>query len=141
MIIITYDDLDGWHDHGFSAPTNPSYDKVADQLDGPGKCGFGTPLPGINGKPVNGRCGLGPRLPFLVISPWAKSNYVSHAQIDQASVIRFVEDNWLGGERLGEGSFDATSGSIMDIFDFTSTGGETPAVRLDPVTGEAVSGQ
>ena len=140
-IIITYDDSDGWYDHGFSAPTNPSYDKVADQLDGPGKCGFGTPLPGISGKPVNGRCGLGPRLPFLVVSPWAKSNYVSHAQIDQASVIRFVEDNWLSGERLGEGSFDATSGSIMDMFDFTSTGGKTPAVRLDPATGEVVSRQ
>ncbi len=71
-IIITYDDSDGWYDHGFTAPTNPSYDKVADQLDGPGRCGFGTPLPGINGHPVNGRCGLGPRLPFLVISPWAE---------------------------------------------------------------------
>jgi len=140
-IIITYDDSDGWYDHGFSAPTNPSYDKVADQLDGPGRCGYGAPLPGINGKPVNGRCGLGPRLPFLVVSPWAKSNYVSHAQIDQASVIRFIEDNWLSGERLGEGSFDATSGSIMDMFDFTSPGGKTPAVRLDPPTGEVVSGQ
>ncbi len=138
-IIITYDDSDGWYDHGFSAPTNPSYDKVADQLDGPGRCGFGAPLPGINGKPVNGRCGLGPRLPFLVISPWAKPNYVSHAEIDQASVIRFIEDNWLKGERLGEGSFDATSGSIMDMFDFTSTGGKTPALRLDPATGEILA--
>jgi phospholipase C len=138
-IIITYDDSDGWYDHGFSAPTNPSYDKVADQLDGPGKCGFGTPLPGINGRPVNGRCGLGPRLPFLVISPWAKPNCVSHTEIDQASVIRFIEDNWLGGERLGEGSFDAASGSIMDMFDFTSTGGRTAAIRLDPATGEVIS--
>ncbi len=140
-IIITYDDSDGWYDHGFTAPTNPSYDKVADQLDGPGKCGFGTPLPGISGQPVNGRCGLGPRLPFLVISPWAKPNYVSHSEIDQASVVRFIEDNWLDGKRLGEGSFDATAGSIMDMFDFTSSGGKTPAVMLDPVTGEASSGQ
>jgi phospholipase C len=140
-IIITYDDSDGWYDHGFSAPTNPSYDRVADQLDGPGRCGYGTPLPGINGKPVNGRCGLGPRLPFLVVSPWARSNYVSHAEIDQASVIRFIEDNWLGGERLGEGSFDATAGSIMDMFDFTSTGGKTAALRLDPATGEVSAAQ
>ncbi len=140
-IIITYDDSDGWYDHGFTAPTNPSFDKVADQLDGPGKCGIGTPLPGISGQPVNGRCGLGPRLPFLVISPWAKPNYVSHSEIDQASVIRFIEDNWLDGKRLGEGSFDATAGSIMDMFDFTSTGGKTPALTLDPATGEPSSGQ
>ena len=141
VIIVTYDDSDGWYDHGFTAPTNPSYDKVADQLDGPGRCGYGTPLPGINGQPVNGRCGLGPRLPFLVISPWAKANYVSHTEIDQASVVRFIEDNWLGGRRLGEGSFDASAGSIVDMFDFTSTGGKTPALMLDPVTGEASSGR
>lgn len=140
-IIITYDDSDGWYDRGFTAPTNPSFDKVADQLDGPGKCGFGTPLPGVTGEPVNGRCGPGPRLPFLVISPWAKPNYISHAEIDQASVIRFIEDNWLGGKRLGEGSFDATAGSIMDMFDFTSTGGKTPPARLNPTSGEIVSPQ
>jgi phospholipase C len=138
-IVITYDDSDGWYDHGFSAPTNPSFDKVADQLDG--KCGIGMPLCGITGHPVNGRCGPGPRLPFLVISPWAKPNYVSHAEIEQASVIRFIEDNWLNGERLGEGSFDALSGSIMDMFDFTSTGGKTSAVQLNPATGEVVSAQ
>ncbi|MGH7118265.1 MAG: phospholipase C [Acetobacteraceae bacterium] len=137
-IIIAYDDSDGWYDHGFSAPTNPSFDKVADQLDGPGRCGIGTPLPGINGQPVNGRCGLGPRLPFLVISPWAKPDYVSHTEIDQASVIRFIEDNWLGGERLGEGSFDASAGSIMGMFDFTATGGKTPALLLDAASGEVV---
>lgn len=135
-IIITYDDSDGWYDHGFVAPTSASFDKTADQLDGPGKCGFGTPLLGVNGRPVNGRCGPGPRLPFLVISPWARPNYVSHAEIDQSSVIRFIEDNWLGGERLGEGSFDATAGSIMDMFNFTTKGGETPSVMLDPTTGE-----
>ncbi|MGH7188068.1 MAG: phospholipase C [Acetobacteraceae bacterium] len=140
-IIITYDDSDGWYDHGFSAPTNPSFDKVADQLDGPGRCGIGTPLNGVNGHPVNGRCGLGPRLPFLVLSPWAKPDYVSHTEIDQASVVRFIEDNWLNGERLGEGSFDATAASIMGMFDFTSSGGKTPSLILDPSTGEVASAQ
>ncbi|MGH7101661.1 MAG: phospholipase C [Acetobacteraceae bacterium] len=138
-IIITYDDSEGWYDHGFSAPTNPSFDKVADQLDGPGRCGIGTPLAGVNGHPVNGRCGLGPRLPFLVLSPWAKSDYVSHTEIDQASVVRFIEDNWLNGGRLGDGSFDATAASIMGTFDFTSTGGKTPSLILDPSTGEVAS--
>lgn len=139
--IITYDDSHGWYDHGFTAPKNPSYDKVADQRDGPGKRGYGTPLPGINGYPVNGGCGLGPGLPFLPISPWARSNCISHTRINQASVIRFIEDNWLGGERLGEGSFDASAGSIMDMFDFTPTGGKTAALRLDSGTGEALTAQ
>ncbi len=138
-IVITWDDSDGWYDHAFTTPTNPSFDKEADQLDGPGKCGTGTPLPGIAGKPVNGRCGPGTRLPFLVISPWARVNTVSHTLISQASVIRFIEDNWLKGERLGGGSFDATAGSIMDMFDFSSTGGHTPPLFLDPVTGTEVT--
>jgi hypothetical protein len=48
-------------------------------------------------------------------------------------VVRFIEDNWLHGQRLGGGSFDATAGSIMDMFDFRS-GGHTPPVFLDPRT-------
>jgi phospholipase C len=33
-------------------------------------------------------------------------------------VIRFIEDNWLGGERIGNGSFDAIANSISSMFDF-----------------------
>ena len=136
-VIITWDDSDGWYDHAFATPTNPSYDKTADRLDGPGVCGRGVPRTGIAGKPVNGRCGPGTRIPFLVISPYAKVNFVSHTRISQASVVRFIEDNWLHGERLGGGSFDGTAGSIMDLFDFTR---RRPAARLflDARTGEPV---
>lgn len=35
---------------------------------------------------------LRPRLPFLVISPYAKRNYVDHAVNDQTSILRFIED-------------------------------------------------
>jgi len=38
--------------------------------------------------------------------------------ISQASVVQFIEDNWLVGQRLGGGSFDATTGSINDMFKF-----------------------
>ena len=46
------------------------------------------------------RCGYGTRLPLLVISPYAKQNYVDHALTDTTSVLRFIEDNWNLG-RLG----------------------------------------
>ena len=136
-IIIAWDDSDGWYDHAFAQIGSASFDKNADQLDGPGACGHGTASMGVAGKPVNGRCGPGTRLPFLVISPWAKANFVSHTQISQASVVRFVEDNWLHGARLGGGSFDAMAGSIMDLFDFKK-GGRTPRLFLDPVTGTSL---
>jgi phospholipase C len=137
-VVITWDDSDGWYDHAFAKVASPSFDAQADQLDGPGKCGTGTPLPGAKGKPVNGRCGPGTRLPFIVISPWARSNYVGHEQISLASVVRFIEDNWLSGQRLGGGSFDATAGTMNGLLDFAS-GGNNGALYLDPATGTPLS--
>jgi phospholipase C len=139
-VIITWDDSDGWYDHAFATPTNPSRNAAADRLDGPGICGKGTPLPGLAGRPVNGRCGPGTRLPFLVISPYAKVNYVSHTRISQASVVRFIEDNWLGGERLGGGSFDATAGSLRDLFDFSRRRPDAP-LFLSGKTGLPLAGR
>jgi phospholipase C len=63
---------------------------------------------------------------------------VDHTLITQASVLRFIEDNWLGGKRLGGGSFDATAGSIAGLFDFAG-GGRTPPLFLDEGTGTPVA--
>ena len=136
-IIVAYDDSDGWYDHAYATPTQSSFDSKADQLNGPGLCGSGAAPSGLLGKPVNGRCGPGTRVPFLVISPWAKNDYIDHTLITQASVVRFIEDNWLHGQRLGGGSFDATTGSIVNLFDFDPNH-HFPAISiaLDPVTGE-----
>ncbi len=71
--------------------------------------------------------------PFLVISPYAKKNYVSHTLITQASIPQFIEDNWLNGQRIGGGSFDATTGSIMDMFNFNKK--NSIKLTLDPTFG------
>ncbi len=134
-VLITWDDSDGWYDHAYHQPTAASFDPQADQVNGAGKCGSGTPPMGVDGKPVNGRCGPGTRVPFLVISPWARENHVDHALITQASVVRFIEDNWLHGQRLGGGSFDATAGSLAGLFDFEAPR-TSATVFLDPKTGE-----
>jgi phospholipase C len=94
-------------------------------------------LPGINGKPVNGRCGYGTRQPLLVISPYAKSNFVDHTLTDQSSIIRFIEDNWLEGERIGQGSFDTIAGPIDNMFDFNQQ--PSPALILDEKLGTVVN--
>ena len=98
-----------------------------DGLYGTGLCG--TPDAGA----YLDRCGPGPRLPFLVISPYARQNSVSHTQIEQASILRFIEDNWSLG-RLGDQSFDARAASIGDLFDF-SRARNGKAFLLDPATG------
>ena len=138
-VIITYDDSDGWYDHQMSPIVNQSQ-TPADVLNGAGHCGTTTPgLAGISTPNAQGRCGYGPRLVFMVISPWAKSNYVSHKIIDQSSVVRFIEDNWLGGQRLGGGSFDAIAGSINDMFDFSHPTGRQDRLFLDPSSGEVLN--
>jgi phospholipase C len=68
-----------------------------------------------------------------VISPYAKKNYISHAFITQASIPQFIEDNWLNGERLGGGSWDATTGSLADLFNFKKKNSEK--LILDPTFG------
>ncbi|WP_024519354.1 alkaline phosphatase family protein [Bradyrhizobium sp. Tv2a-2] len=137
LVIITYDDSDGWYDHLYAKPTWASYDATADQMNGPGLCGTGVASQvqpnGLNGKPVNGRCGPGTRTPFIVISPYAIPNYASAKRITQSSVVRFIEDNWLNGKRIGGGSLDATSGLITDMLDFTQT--PNNKLFLDPVAG------
>jgi phospholipase C len=94
--------------------TNPST-SVADALTGTGACG-GTTLAAQPLAGEQGRCGYGPRLPFLVISPWAKANTVDHTLTDQSSVIRFVEDNWQLPRIAG--SFDKIAGSLSGMFSF-----------------------
>jgi phospholipase C len=97
-----------------------------DGLTGPGQCG--TAVEGA----YQGRCGYGPRLPLLVISPFAKRNYVDHGVTDQSSILRFIEDNWNLG-RIGDQSFDAIAGSLDAMFDFD--GWRRPRLFLDPATG------
>jgi phospholipase C len=141
-VVIAYDDSDGWYDHQIGAIVNAS-STDADALSGPGACGNGaTALPGVNPATLHaqGRCGYGPRLPLLVISPWAKHNYVDHTLTDQTSVLRFIEDNWLGGKRIGQGSFDSIAGSINGMFDFAQQDSAASQFLLDQNTGESVSG-
>jgi phospholipase C len=136
-IVILYDDSDGWYDHQMGPIVNQSTG-TADALTGPNACGTAsTSLPGIDaGNPhALGRCGYGPRQPLLVVSPYARENFVDHSVTDQTSVIRFVEDNWLKGERIGRGSFDAIGNSISQMFDFTHLRFDSTLI-LNPNTGE-----
>jgi phospholipase C len=134
-IIIAYDDSDGWYDHVMGPIVNQS-NVSDDQLLGPGNCGTPKLIPGASAI-QNGRCGYGPRQPFLVISPFAKKNYVDHRVTDQSSILRFIEDNWNLG-RIGNGSADAIAGTIDAMFDFASEG--SSRLILDPTSGRVISG-
>ena len=132
-IIIAWDDSDGWYDHQPGPLVNGSTTS-ADALTGPGACGSG---PTISNQ--QGRCGYGPRLPLLVISPFAKRNFVDHTVTDQSSILRFIEDNWNLG-LLGNGSFDVVAGSLYSMFDFGSDRPRRGGIHLylDPDTGTVI---
>jgi phospholipase C len=128
-IVIAYDDSDGWYDHQMGPIVRPSEDTI-DSLSGPGKCGT------VSAPPAqNDRCGVGPRLPLLVISPWARSNYVDDTFTEQASITQFIEDNWNLGQ-IGDGSADTTAGTLENMFDFDPNAPRSPAIIMNDTTGE-----
>ncbi len=165
-VFIQYDDSDGWYDHvtgpivnasanasgvdddstnandafiptiplsTSTAPANPS------AIPTSGICGS----PSTTGGGLTARCGYGPRLPFLLVSPWAKRNYVDHTTTDQTSSLRFIEQNW-GLEYIeeqtppaGAASFDRVAGSVVSMFDFDRNPENERPLILDPLTGTA----
>jgi phospholipase C len=76
----------------------------------------------------------------MVISPYARKNYVDHRVLDQSSILRFIEDNWSLG-RIGNGSTDAVAGSLKGMFDFDEHRHDSDhgsKLILDPNTGVVV---
>jgi phospholipase C len=137
VVLLTWDDSDGWYDHLMGPIVNGSVGPV-DALDGDGVCGEGRPiLPGIAPatRHALGRCGYGPRLPLLAISPWARTNAVVSTVTDVTSILRFIEDVFLDGRRVGGGSFDALAGSLNPLFDFSTPPNRTPLL-LDERSGQ-----
>jgi phospholipase C len=68
------------------------------------------------------------RIPIVVISPWARSNYnpakpnrkfmpyVSHTTRETTSIIRFIENNWALGNM---GQRDASGDDLSDMFNYS----------------------
>ena len=135
-VVIAYDDSDGWYDHQMG-PIVTQSNVSDDQLLGPGNCGA-PKANDVSGGTQNGRCGFGPRLPLLVVSPWAKRNFIDGSITDLSSILRFIEDNWDLG-RIGGGSTDATAGTLNNMFDFDEERDHgARRLFLDPSTGVVI---
>lgn len=112
-IIITWDDPGGFYDH--------------------------VPPTGFEPCPDGNPCGDGPRIPLIVISPYARSGAVVHDAGDTASVVKFVEATFdlpalasLPDEKayLPEGPRDGNA-AITDLsgaFDPARLSGATPPI-------------
>jgi phospholipase C len=60
--------------------------------------------------------GLGPRVPLLIISPYARPDHVSHTVYEHSSILRFVETRY-GLTPLT--ARDSAASNMLDSFDFT----------------------
>ncbi len=63
---------------------------------------------------------LGPRVPLIVISPYAKHGYISHKLGEFSSMVKFVEQNW-NLSNLGQRDALPDVSDLTDFFDYTQT--------------------
>ena len=118
-LIFTYDEAGGFYDHVAPQPMpNPDGLKpmdlqAADICDAPGEIGTGT-------------CDFnhtGYRVPMIVISPYAKKNYVSHTVRDYTSILKLIETRFNIPALTKR---DAAQADMSEFFDFTNTPWATP---------------
>jgi phospholipase C len=62
--------------------------------------------------------GLGPRVPALIISPWAKHGYIDNTQYEFASMLKLIEDTF---NVPSLGTRDVAANGMMDAFNFSQT--------------------
>jgi phospholipase C len=99
--------------------------------------------------PALDRAGLGLRVPGLVISPYARRGYIDHAVLSHDAYVRFIEDDFLGGQRLDpatDGRPDPRTvvrdanpriGNLVADFDFTQKPLAPELLPVHPRSGRA----
>ncbi len=97
LLLVTFDESGGYFDH-VSPPS---------------------------ASPVDGQS-YGPRVPLLALGPFAKTNFVSHVQLEHSSVVRFIEWNWLNGATGQLGGRDAVVNNLGSLLDPQATGVTVP---------------
>jgi len=142
IIFVTYDEGGGYFDH-VVPPAVVSPDGIP-----PGKCAdlsnpTDSEIPGggancaassaaqqdlkamlLPGEKPADFTQLGFRMPLLAISPFAKPHYVSHLVSDHTSILKLIEERFLGGRSLTER--DAQASDLSDMFDFV----HAPSISL-----------
>jgi phospholipase C len=90
LVLLTYDEGGGYYDH-VPPPPNSS----------------------VDGQPY------GPRIPAIAVGPFARAGAVSHTQLEHASIVRFIEWNWLAGKTGQLGGRDATAHNLGSLLEPT----------------------
>jgi phospholipase C len=118
VLFITYDEHGGYYDH-VPPPAAIKPDGIPPLLK-PGD------VPGAFDR-------YGFRVPLIVVSPWARKNYVSNVVQDHTSITRFIERKW----NLGAMTFrDANAADMTNYFNFSKAHfADPPALAAAPDPG------
>jgi phospholipase C len=101
LLVLTYDEHGGYYDH-VPPPVAIPPDSIGPAL-----------LPGEDG--FDGFARYGFRVPFAIVSPWARRHYVSHRVLDHTSILKLVETKW----NLPALTYrDANAAAMLDMLDF-----------------------
>jgi phospholipase C len=122
---ITYDEHGGYYDH-VPPPRAIKPDSIAP-----------IPVPGQPPLTPGAFDRYGFRVPTVVVSPWARRNYVSNVVQDHTSITAFIEHKW----NLPAMTFrDANAHPMTDYFDFTEPAfAEPPKLAAAPALAHGLA--
>jgi phospholipase C len=115
-LLLTYDEHGGYYDH-VPPPAAIPPDSIGPTL-----------VPGENG--FDGFARYGFRVPFVLVSPWARQNFVSHEIYDHTSILKLVETKW----NLPALTYrDANAAAMLDMLDLHRPSFATPPKLAQPL--------
>ena len=124
VLVYTYDEHGGYYDH-VAPPPAIRPDAIAPGVDVPGVVG------------AYDRYGF--RVPAVIVSPYARRNYVSHEVHDHTSILKLIETKW----NLGALTYrDANADNLLDSLDLQSAPAfaEPPTLPAAGATGTCTPG-
>ncbi|CAN0619592.1 Non-hemolytic phospholipase C [Burkholderia multivorans] len=132
-LFITYDENDGFFDHVAPPYAPPSRDDGLSTVATAGETFAG------DADHMAGPCGLGPRVPMLVVSPWSKGGWVCSQTFDHTSLLQFIEARFGAQYAIRAGNVSpwrrAVCGDLTSAFDFANPDAGWP--RLPDTSGYA----
>jgi phospholipase C len=122
VFILTYDEGGGFYDHVPPQPATPP-DSIEYPTDLKTSSSGSDICYGNTSDPVCGFFFTGFRVPLIVISPFAKKNYVSHTVMDYTAILKLIETRFNLPSLT---SRDAAQPDMTEFFDFAGVPWATP---------------
>jgi phospholipase C len=116
LLMWTYDEHGGYYDHVRPPAAVPPDGIPPDVLAGE--------------SAYDGFARLGFRVPFAVVSPWARPRYVSHVTFDHTSMLKLIETKW----NLPALTYrDANASAPLDMLDLRRPSFAEPPPLAEPL--------